>query len=140
MSDHAWKNAFGADLNGSINLATDDAASGTGSVFGSITLGFGQDNDTVNISSSGGGTFGDISVDTGNDFNFFFAEQPTADGSGGLFSGLFSGLSSLFSFQDNDTVNISSSGGGTFGDISVDTGNDFNFFFGSSSLFPTEVA
>jgi hypothetical protein len=117
MFDHSWKNTFG----------------------GSFSV---QDNDTVNISSSDGSSFnGEINVDTGNDFNFFFADQPTADGSGDLFSGLFSGLTSLFSVQDNDTVNISSSDGGSFnGEINVDTGNDFNFFFGSSPLFPTEVA
>jgi hypothetical protein len=139
MSDHAWKSTFGADLNGSMNLATDEAANGTCSVFGGNALSFVQDNDTVNISSDGGSLNGDITVDTGNDFNFFFADQPAADGSGDLFSGLFGGLASLFSVQDNDTVNISSDGGSLNGDITVATGNDFNFFFGSSPLFPTEV-
>ena len=66
MFEHAWKSTFGTDLNGSMNHVSGNHASS-----------FVQDNDTVNISSSDGGSFnGDVTVDTGNDFNFFFGSSP----------------------------------------------------------------
>jgi hypothetical protein len=125
-------------------------------IFSSLFAGF-QDNDTVVVGNGGdggdGGGGGDgsvfngnVSVDAGNDFNFYFGSEPTADESSGFFaklSGMVSGMfSSLFGdgFQDNDTVIIGNGGsggsdggdGGIFnGNVTVETGNDFNFFFGS---------
>jgi hypothetical protein len=127
-------------------------------IFSSLFAGF-QDNDTVIVGNGGnggdGGSGGDgsvfngnLSVEAGNDFNFYFGSEPTAEESSGFFaklSGMVSGMfSSLFGdgFQDNDTIIIGNGGsagdgsdggdGGVFnGDVTVDTGNDFNFFFGS---------
>ena len=77
MSDHAWKTTFGTDLNDSMNLATAGSPHGACHVSSGHALSSVQDNDTVDISSSDGGSInGDITVATGNDFNFFFGSSP----------------------------------------------------------------
>jgi hypothetical protein len=134
-------------------------------IFSSFFAAF-QDNDTVIVGNGGnggtGGSGGDgsvfngnVSVEAGNDFNFYFGSEPTAEESSGFFAKLSSAVSGIFSslfgngFEDNDTVIIGNGGsggdgsdggdGGIFnGDITVDTGNDFNFFFGSESGAPDE--
>jgi hypothetical protein len=79
MCDHAWKNAFGADLDGSMNFAPVNAANGAGSMFGSNAVDFGDittGNITLGSGNTGNTTFGDVTVDASHDLNFFFGSSP----------------------------------------------------------------